>query len=163
VRWGSAYAGEPATDRTPAAPSRDDDLAQRLQDAVSGPMSSDDVRTAVLELLAMAEDVERGLDEVSARLPQSLAAQHTGRSPDRRVMVTVTGGGEVVEVGYELRWLRDAHEINIGRLTMAAFTAAYAAADISGVDRLIAGSGLGAVLRQTQDPFGLARRLRLRD
>jgi DNA-binding protein YbaB len=134
-----------------------------LRDAASARMSSADGRAAVLEVLAMAEAVERGIDEVSTRLQWAIDTRHTGRSADRHVTVTITGGGEVTGVRYDRRWLRDAHEINIGRQTLSAFAAAYASAARSGVDRLIADSPLGAVARSGQDPFGLARRLRLRD
>jgi hypothetical protein len=76
--------------------------------------------------------------------------------------VTVSGGGDVLEVRYVQAWLLEAHEINIGRQTLAAFRDAYEQAAERGVDRLIAGSSLGEVQRLSQDPFGLARRLRLR-
>lgn len=46
---------------------------------------------------------------------------------------------------------------------MSAFAAAYQAAQDAGVLRLVADSALGELLRDAQDPFGLARRLRLRD
>jgi DNA-binding protein YbaB len=163
--WGEAYAdgsatsSDVATDPSPVQ----DDFAQRLREAATGRMSSADGRAALLELLAMAEAVERGLDDVSARLQSTIDAVHTGRSADRHVTVTVTGGGEVTGVRYDRGWLRDAHEINIGRQTVSAFTAAYASAARSGVDRLIAESPLGEVQRAAQDPLGLARRLRLHD
>lgn len=159
--WGEAYADEsgPPSDVSPIQ----DDFAERLLEAATGRMSSADGRAALLELLAMAEAVERGLDEVSDRLQSTIDAAHTGRSADRHVTVTVTGGGEVTEVRYDRGWLRDAHEINIDRQTVSAFAAAYASAARSGVDRLIAESSLGEVQRAAQDPFGLARRLRLHD
>lgn len=115
TRWGAVYAEPPAGHR-PLTPSEDDDLAGRLQEAASRPMSGDDVRTAVLELLAIADDLERGLDEVSARLPQTLAARHTGNSADQRVAVTVTGSGAIAEVGYDTGWLRTATSSTISRL-----------------------------------------------
>jgi DNA-binding protein YbaB len=146
---------------TPEVPQ--DRFAERLREAATARMSSADGRAALLELLAMAKAVERGLDEVSARLQSTLDATHTGRSADRHVTVTITGGGEVAGVRYDRGWLRDAHEINIGRQTLSAFTAAYAAAARSGVERLIADSSLGEVQRAAEDPFGLARRLRLSD
>lgn len=158
--WGEAYADDsPVAAEVPPH----DGFAQQLQNAATARMSSADGRAALMELLAMAEAVERGLDEVSANLQSTVDATHTGRSPDRHVTVTVTGGGEVAGVRYDRGWLRDAHEINIGRQTLSAFTAAYAAAARSGVDRLIADSPIGEVQRAAQDPFGLARRLRLHD
>jgi DNA-binding protein YbaB len=162
--WGEVYADESADPSGIAAePPVPDTFAEELRVAATARMSSEDGRAAVLELLAMAEAVERGLDEVSARLRSTVDATHTGRSTDRHVTVTVTGGGEVTGVRYDSGWLRDAHEINIGRQTLSAFTAAYESAARSGVDRLIADSSLGEVQRAAQDPFGLARRLRLHD
>jgi DNA-binding protein YbaB len=162
--WGEAYADEPASSQgDTVTPPIHDSFAERLREAATARMSSADGRAALLELLAMAEAVERGLDEVSARLQSTVDATHTGRSADRHVTVTVTGGGEVTGVRYDRGWLRDAHEVNIGRQTVSAFAAAYAPAARSGVNRLIAESSLGEVQRAAQDPFGLARRLRLRD
>jgi DNA-binding protein YbaB len=162
--WGGAYAESAASPDAPAeTPPVRDSFAEQLREAATARMSSEDGRAALLELLAMAEAVERGLDEVSARLQSTIDATHTGRSADRHVTVTVTGGGEVTGVRYDRDWLRGAHEINIGRQTAAAFAAAYVSAARSGVDRLIADSPLGEMQRAAQDPFGVARRLRLRD
>jgi DNA-binding protein YbaB len=161
--WGEAYADDSGAAEAVAADVPPDDFAEQLREAATARMSSADGRAALLELLAMAEAVERGLDEVSARLRSTLDATHTGRSADRHVTVTITGGGEVAGVRYDRGWLRDAHEINIGRQTLSAFTAAYAAAARYGVERLIADSSLSEVQRAAQDPFGLARRLRLSD
>lgn len=164
--WGEAYADDSGAGSGAEAVAADvppADFAEQLREAATARMSSADGRAALLELLAMAEAVERGLDEVSARLRSTLDAVHTGRSADRHVTVTITGGGEVAGVRYDRSWLRDAHEINIGRQTLSAFAAAYAAVAHSGVERLIADSPLGEVQRAAQDPFGLARRLRLSD
>jgi DNA-binding protein YbaB len=169
--WGEAYADDSGADSGAGSGAADagaadvphEDFAEQLRAAATARLSSADGRAALLELLAMAEAVERGLDEVSARLRSTLDATHTGRSADRHVTVTITGGGEVADIRYDRGWLRDAHEINIGRQTLSAFTAAYAAAARSGVERLIADSPLGEVQRAAQDPFGLARRLRLSD
>jgi hypothetical protein len=43
----------------------------------------------------------------------------------------------------------------------AAFRAAYEQVAVNGVQKLIADSPLGEVQRATQDPFGLAHRLRM--
>ena len=100
---------------------------------------------------------------MSGKLQATVGATHIGQSPDRHVRVTVTGGGEVADVQFSRAWLREAHEANIARQVTAAFHAAYEQAAAHGVDRLIADSPLGEVQRATQDPFGLARRLRLTD
>jgi len=164
--WGEAFADDTAGASPvpgPAGIDRDG-VAGRLHELTSsGRMSGEDTRAALLELLALVEDMERGIDEVSERLPAIGSTEHVGRSADWHVTVTLTGSGEVREVRYDRGWLTEAHEINIGRQTGLAFAAAYEAAAREGVDRLIAGSRLGEVQRVTQDPFGLARRLRLTD
>lgn len=168
--WGSAYGQDPAsrsggaatggavTDRVPLDR---DELQQRLQAAATGPMSDEDRRAALLELLALAEAIERGIDEVSGKLQDTLNARYSGHSRDRHVTVDMTGGGEVSAVRFDRAWLREAHEINVGRQITAAFSAAYQQVAAHGVDKLIADSPLGQVQRATQDPLGLARRLRM--
>ena len=166
--WGDAYGGESKSD--PAAVSGSakvvsdrNDFQRRLQEAASGDMSETDRQAALTELLHLAQAIERGIDEVSERLDGTLSATHRGQSPDRHVTVTVTGAGEVTAVRYDRSWLRQAHEINISRQSTAAFRAAYENAAAQGVQKLIADSSLGEVQRAVQDPYGLARRLRLTD
>ena len=167
--WGDAYGGAsgnrtvPAGSGSASAVSDRQDFQRRLQEATSGHMSAEDRRAALTELLALAQAVERGIDEVSERLDATLNATHRGQSPDRHVTVTVSGTGEVSAIRYERSWLRDAHEINISRQSTAAFRAAYEKVAAQGVQKLIADSPLGEVQRATQDPYGLARRLRLTD
>jgi hypothetical protein len=69
----------------------------------------------------------------------------------------------VVGVRFDRAWLREAHEINVGRQITGAFQSAYEKVAAHGVTRLIADSPLGAAQRATQDPIELARRLRLTD
>jgi DNA-binding protein YbaB len=126
-------------------------------------MSDADRRAALTELLELAQAIERGIDEVSGKLQATLNATHTGQSPDRHVRVSMTGAGDVTAVRFDRAWLREAHEINIGRQITAAFGAAYEKVAAHGVRRLIADSALGQVQRATQDPFGLAHRLRMTD
>ncbi|GII23266.1 hypothetical protein [Planosporangium mesophilum] len=162
--WGETFVDD-AAEAVPGPGSLDrDGLAERLHQLTSsGRMTAEDTRVALLELLALVEDMERGIDEVGERLPAVESAVHTGHSADRRVTVSLTGGGDVREIRYDRRWLAQAHEINIGRQTASAFAAAYEAAARAGAAQLIAGSRLGQVQRATQDPLGLARRLRLTD
>jgi hypothetical protein len=160
--WGEAYADQAPA---PAAALDHDAFAQRLQAAASGggPMSVEDSQVALRELLALVESIDQGLDEVSGALAGALSATHTGRSPDRKVQVTVTGGGDVTAIGYDRQWLLEAHEINVARQTAAAFRAAYQEAGRHGVREMIAGSRLGEAQQLAQDPLALARRLRLTD
>jgi len=168
--WGTAF-GDASEDRSagtasgapgPVALDRDD-FQRRLHAAATGTMSAEDRRAALGELLELAEAIERGIDEVSGKLQATLDTVHIGQSPDRHVTVTMTGGGEPTAVRFERGWLREAHEINISRQLTAAFTAAYRKVAAQGVRKLIADSALGEVQRRTQDPFGLAHRLRLTD
>jgi|tagenome__1003787_1003787.scaffolds.fasta_scaffold20963616_2 DNA-binding protein YbaB len=163
--WGEAYGSAPANGRpvTEHVEFDRDDFQRQLQAAATGQMSEADRRAALTELLELVESVERGIDEVSGSLRATLGATHSGQSPDRHVTVTLTGGGEVTAVRLDRAWLREAHEINVGRQVTAAFRTAYEKVAAQGVRRLIADSSLGAVQRATQDPFGLAQRLRLRD
>jgi DNA-binding protein YbaB len=170
--WGSAYGqdsayrshiatGAPGGAVAERVPLDRDEFQQRLQAAATGPMSGEDRRAALLELLALAEAIERGIDEVSGKLQATLNATYSGHSPDRHVTVSMTGGGEVSAVRFDRAWLREAHEINVGRQITAAFGVAYQQVAAHGVDKLIADSALGQVQRATQDPIGLARRLRM--
>ena len=157
--WGAAFGGA-----QPANKASVEDFHQRLSAVTtSRHMSEADREVALTELLAMAQEIERGIDDVSGRLHATLSATHSGRSPDGHVTVVMTGGGELSVVRLDRSWLRDAHEINIGRQTTAAFRAAYKAVAENGPRSLIEDSPLGEVRRATQDPLGLARRLRLTD
>ncbi|XVU26480.1 hypothetical protein ACQPZJ_05340 [Actinoplanes sp. CA-054009] len=158
--WGEAY-GDDKRQMSELEPMDHGDFQRKLGELATSPMSSEDRQSALGELLTLLEAVDRGLDEVSGQLQSTLGATHTGHSPDRHVAVTVTGGGEVVDVRFGREWLRGAHEINIGRQATAAFRSAYEKAAAHGVQQLIADSPLGAAQRETQDPFGLARKLRL--
>jgi DNA-binding protein YbaB len=169
--WGQAYSDDTQGESSSSDGGTDadrvrsdrDEVQRRLQEMATAPMSAEDRRTALSELLALAEAIERGIDEVSDRLQATLDVRLTGHSPDRHVTVSITGGGEVTAVRFDRVWLRQAHELNIGRQITAAFRAAYEQVAAHGVDKLIADSALGEVQRTVQDPFGLARRLRLTD
>jgi DNA-binding protein YbaB len=157
--WGEAFGGAPLADKSSV-----EDFHQRLRAVTSSRhMSEADREVALAELLALAQGIERGIDDVSERLNATLSASHTGRSPDGHVTVVMTGGGDLSAVRLDRPWLRDAHEINISRQTTAAFRAAYKAVAEKGPQSLIEDSPLGEVRRATQDPLGLARRLRLTD
>jgi DNA-binding protein YbaB len=140
-----------------------DDFQRRLRAAASRQMSSEDQQAALGELLEMVEAIERGIDEVSSKLHTTLSASYLGQSADRHVTVTTTGGGDVTAVRCDRTWLREAHEINIGRQITAAFREAYKKVAAQGVHKLIADSPLGEMQRATQDPFGLAHRLGMTD
>lgn len=137
------------------------DFAHRLREAATGEVTAETGVAALSALLELLRQVEQGMDEVSAKLTATVNRSLTGRSANDQVRVTVNGGGELREVRLERRWLRQAHATDIGRQTMAALRDAYRKVDREGVTQLVAGSALGEAQRAVQDPFGLARRMRL--
>jgi DNA-binding protein YbaB len=161
TNWGEAYGGADTEPAGPEANSAAEVAVELERLIVHRRRTSEDISVALRELLSMAEAIDRGIDDVSARLQSATVAEHTGHNQDRQVTVTITGGGDVVDVRYDQRWLREAHEFNIGRQTVAAFRAAYELAAQHGVHRLIAESPLGEVQQTVQDPARLARLLRL--
>lgn len=80
--------------------------------------------------------------QVASQRDQTLSATHTGHSPHREVTVELTGGGDVTEVRFGRRWLRDAYEANLARQLTMAFRAAYKQVAANGVPHLIAESPL---------------------
>ncbi|GAA2714065.1 hypothetical protein Apa02nite_094360 [Actinoplanes palleronii] len=138
-----------------------DGLQQRLHEIASGQMPESHRVAALTRLLEIVEAIERGIDEVSSGLQATLGATHTGHSPHREVTVTMTGGGELTGVRFDRAWLRRAHDANIGRQVAATFRAAYGEVAAHGVDQLVANSSLGQARRALQDPFELARSMRI--
>ncbi|SDT74718.1 YbaB/EbfC family nucleoid-associated protein [Actinoplanes derwentensis] len=154
--WGAAYV-EPAVTQGPTTR----DVHQQIESITSGSLLDGDREAALMALLEVVESIERGLDEVSGKLRQTVEAIHTGRSRHHEVAVEVTGGGEVVAVRFDRRWLRDAHDANLNRQIAAAFRAAYEKVALHGVEKLIADSPLGEAQWTMQDPFGIVRRFGL--
>lgn len=154
--WGEAYV-EPAVGQVSTAR----EVHQQIESITSGPLPDDDREAALVALLEVVESIERGLDEVSGKLRQTVDAIHTGRSPHREVTVELTGGGEVVAVRFDRGWLRGAHDANLNRQLTAAFRAAYEKVAAHGVQQLIADSPLGEAQWAMQDPLGFARRFGL--
>jgi DNA-binding protein YbaB len=163
--WGEAFVEQDsAPDPRPRpAPLTYETLAAQVDELATGTMSGSQRQAALEELLAMAEEVERGIDQVSAQMQAVLDATYTGRSQSGHVSVTVTGAGAVTEIRYDSRWLGEAHELNIGRETADAFRAAYLRAGERTVADAVANSPLGQIQALSQDPLGLARRLYLRN
>lgn len=163
--WGDAFVEQDdSPDPRPGpAPLSFETTAYQLNELATSKLDGSRRRAALEELLAMAEAVEQGIDQVTTQVQAQLAAEYAGRSQSGHVAVTVTGTGEVVAVRYDARWLAEAHELNIGRETADAFQAAYRRAGERTVADLVAGSPLGEIQALSQDPLGLARRLYLRD
>jgi len=159
--WAKVFS-DPGSATTEAPPLQvPTDYATRLQEAATGEVTAETGAAVLGELLELLQQVEQGLGEVSAKLSATVDRSLTGRSAGDQARVTVNGGGELREVRLERRWLRQAHATDIGRQLLTALRDAYAKVDREGVTQLVAGSALGEAQRAVQDPFGLARRMRL--
>jgi DNA-binding protein YbaB len=140
-------------------PALGDSLAYQLDELATARMSSDDGRAAMRELLSLLESVEQRVDEATAQLRTQTAVLHTGYNTSHDVSVTINAGGMVSDVSYNRHWLADTPASTIGRETVSAFQDARRRASVDSP-----GAGLlGEVQALSQDPFGLARRLHLRD
>ncbi|GAA1636960.1 hypothetical protein [Actinoplanes couchii] len=126
-------------------------------------LDSAGVRDAMYELLGLLERVDRSLDVAAEQARIGAAARHIGVSSDRHVRVMMTGAGELVDVHCDSRWLREAHEINIGRQITSAFHGAYQTIARDGVAVSLDDKGLGQLRNLLQDPARLAQMLRLGD
>jgi DNA-binding protein YbaB len=157
--WGEAFT---APGQQPAArpmPLPGETVAARLDELATVRMTSARGRAVLRELLAMAEAVERDIDETAEQIRAQASDGFTGRSRSGEVSVRLAGDGSPVEVVFDRRWLRHAHEVNIGRQTVQAWQAAHRKAS-----EAAAGHGaLAEAQALSQDPRGLARRLHLRD
>jgi DNA-binding protein YbaB len=163
--WAEAFVEQQdAPDPRPGPmPSAFRSTAGQLDELATAPMTSNRGLAALEELLAMARAIERGIDEVSAKVRAHLETTYTGHSASRHVAVTITGGGAVADIRFDPRWLDRAHEISVGRETADAFRAAYRQAGERTIDDVVAQTPIGEVQALGRDPLGLARRLYLRN
>lgn len=112
------------------------------------------------EILELLETIESSLDTLSGQFEVALNRRHTGRSRARHVAAILTGGGALVGVEFDKRWLVNAHEVNIRRETREALQAAYQAAGQDTVRNLMHSSRLGSALgNPADDPFTLIQEL----
>lgn len=163
--WGEAFAeqDEAVDPRARAASLPGETVAAQLDEVATVKLTSGHGRLVLAELLAMAEEVERGLDQASAQIQAQLSAAFEATSDGGHVAAAVSGSGEVTGLRYDRRWLAEAHETNVGRETAQALRAAYRRAGEHSAAAIVERGPLGEIQALGQDPLGLARRLRLRD
>jgi DNA-binding protein YbaB len=162
--WAEAFTADDSPATAPSTATASADIAGELQRLTSRRRRTDEDNSAALrELLVMAEALERGLDEATARIETAATRTHVGSSHDDHVRISVSGAGEITDVQYDERWLLEAHEYNIARQTVAAAMAAYRRASRDSARAIVEESSIGDVSRILQDPAELARRLRLSD
>lgn len=150
------------------APAAGTDLAgarttNELVDSLSAQATTESTVAALREVVHMLEDLDADLDRLSRQVADHQSRSYVGTSASRHVTVEVTAQGAVVGVDYDARWLRGAHEYNIGRETVEAFAVAHRLAAEQNVDRLVEASRIGALARLAGDPAELVRRLGLHD
>jgi DNA-binding protein YbaB len=93
---------------------------------VPGPIDLRGLRPA--DVVAAFNQVDAYLAEVVATTSATYTARHTGRGRGRHATVTVDGGGTVVGVDLDQRWLVGASAVSVGKEIQEAIAAAYAAA-----------------------------------
>jgi DNA-binding protein YbaB len=124
---GTAAQDEAADPTVRPAPLLSESLASELNQLSSGALTGDELQAGMAEMLSLLQTVNDSLDQVATQVTAFAAATHTGRSRSGHAWATVSGGGNVVDVGYNKRWLVNAHEFNVSRETREAFEAAYRA------------------------------------
>lgn len=140
-----------------------DTFAFQLDEMATAGLTGTRLRVALEELLAMAQTVEDGIDQMAERMRSQLDARHVGRSRSGHVIVTVTGSNDIAEIQYDMGWLARANERNIERETFEGLRAAYQQVSRRSATDVIAQGPLREIQALGQDPLGLARRLSLRD
>lgn len=158
--WGEAVAESDEEPRGAPQVSAGDDIARGLQQA-GAPRPGTGTDRMYLELLSLLERARESIGSVTAQVQAQMAEVYTGRSQAGHVAISINGGGQVVAVEYEQRWLARAAPTNIARETCEAFEAAYELAPQTGVPDLVSDSPLGELQRLAADPTALARRLGL--
>jgi hypothetical protein len=157
--WYAATAGaEPGRARP------EDDSGRRLAQGVVDRMTESGRDLPPSTLLAMSElldDLSRGVDEAFGMVDAQLSSTHRARSSSGHVGAEVSGGGEIIAIDYDDRWLENAHSFNIGReTTEAVHEALREQASRSGASVADA-SGLTRLQELTSDPAALSRFLGL--
>lgn len=151
---------EPAPRARPMKPPSES-LAGKLSAQADGDAPGS-ATTALEELLQLLKAINSGIDEATSEIGAHLATEYAGRSGPGHVRATVAGSGLIKELSYEQHWIEKAHHFNVGRETTEAVHDARQKMASHGVQDIIDGSSLGAVLALANDPVALAERLRLR-
>ncbi|MGQ0717061.1 MAG: YbaB/EbfC family nucleoid-associated protein [Pseudonocardiales bacterium] len=122
---------------------------------------STQTRQAVQELVSLLQGVETELDDLERRVDRRLAQNVVGVSPSHLVKVTVTGGGQVTDVGIQPRFLKRTDDPGIARELRSAFQAAYERVGALGLQGLLGDGPLARLHALGEDPAGLLGKLGL--
>lgn len=153
--WAEAVADDPGPpadgiDRTPRPVVRS-----------GAPADSAAARRAVQDMLSLLEGVEADLEDLERRIDQRMQQQVVGRSPTHQVTVRVRGGGEVIDVEVQRRFVDRTDDRGIARELRSAFQAAYERVGTLGLGGLLGEGRLAQLHALGSDPTALLGRLGL--
>ncbi|MGH3807682.1 MAG: YbaB/EbfC family nucleoid-associated protein [Pseudonocardiaceae bacterium] len=160
----AAWGADVAADGDARHVSRDPAARENTAAAAPRPVMAADsgqVRQAVRELMSLLHGVESELDDLERRVDRRLAQNVVGVSPSHLVKVTVTGGGQVTDVGIQPRFLKRTDDPGIARELRSAFRAAYERVGTLGLQGLLGDGPLARLHSLGEDPTGLLSRLGL--
>jgi DNA-binding protein YbaB len=151
-----------AQEKVPPPPPRSPSGAQAELPRLLQQAATDDKGhgAALTEIASFLAEVNESLAQLDEQITAVTSATHAGRSKAGHVTATVTATGDLTGIRYDLRWLMNAHEFNIGRETVEAVRAAVRKAGQHSIDDAIARSPFGRLRAASQDPQEFIRRLR---
>lgn len=161
--WGAGVAAVAADGHELHRP-RDPALRENTSAVAARPVMAADggqARQAVQELVSLLQGVEAELDDLEQRTDRRLAQNVVGVSPNHLVKVTVTGGGQVTDVGLQPRFLKQTDDAGIARELRSAFQSAYERVGSLGLQGLLGDGPLARLHALGEDPVGLLGRLGL--
>jgi DNA-binding protein YbaB len=166
VMFGAVGTALRAESRRPAPPPRPPlpptgTIAGQLDAASARSLTSEGGAAAMNALADLMRTVNEGIAGLTAQLDTHVGTGYEGRSRAGHVTATVTGANVLRELRYDLRWLVNARDHNIGRETTEALAAAHHGAGEHTVAGMVAEGPLAEVTALAQNPHELARRLGL--
>lgn len=152
--WGADVAADGRGSQGPRDPAPRENTSAAAPRPVM-PADSGQARQTVQELVSLLQGVEAELDDLERRVDRRLAQNVVGVSSSHLVKVTVTGGGQVTDVGIQPRFLKRTDDRGIARELRSAFQAAYERVGTLGLQGLLGDGPLARLHALGEDPAGL--------
>lgn len=153
-----AWAGEFTDEAQPEPRPRpaqgiDSSAASQVMTRLEAAGEGADVQVILERMVQLLEDLDQRLDDGLARADRMAVQEYAGQSGPRHVRARVSGGGTLVGLEYDDRWLPQAHPFNIGReTTEAVHDALRALADSQSTDQ----DPMAELRQLAEDPSALA-------
>jgi len=116
------------------------------------------------ELLALTSDMVsellEGIEKAEQLLDEHATHEYVGLSRRRHVRATITGNSTVTALWIDSKWLRNAHEINLGHEITTAITAGLEKARAGGLTAIMKNSGLARVTELMNNPRAIHEGIR---